>query len=354
MQPNVQKGRGANSNESGRFEDWTRTRVEDDWYDEPLPPQKTTVEIDNARTVIAHNRSPDLPFDRSINMYRGCEHGCSYCYARPSHTYLGLSAGLDFETRLFAKIDAAEQLRNELNAPAYRCQTIALGANTDPYQPIEKRYRLTRQILEVLLEHRHPVTITTKSASILRDIDILSQMAKKNLVGVNLSITTLDSELSRLMEPRASAPHSRIKAVAGLAQESIPVTIFFAPVIPGLNEHEMESILEKSAQVGARGADWTMLRLSHEVRQLFEQWLQYAYPSKQSKIMSLIRQVRGGKENSTEFFERMRGTGPIADLIHQRFQAATKKYGLNRSPIELDVTQFRKIQQGSVQLSLFD
>lgn len=354
MQPNVQKGRGASSNESGRFEDWTRTQVEDDWYDEPLTPRKTTVEVDNARTVIAHNQSPDLPFDRSINMYRGCEHGCSYCYARPSHTYLGLSAGLDFETRLFAKIDVADQLRNELNAPAYRCQTIALGANTDPYQPIEKRYRLTRQILEVLLEHHHPVTITTKSASILRDIDVLSQMAQMNLVGVNISITTLDSELSRLMEPRASAPHSRIKAVAELAQKSVPVTIFFAPVIPGLNEHEMESILKNSAEAGARRAEWTMLRLSHEVRQLFEQWLQYAYPNKQSKIMSLIRQVRDGKANSTEFFERMRGTGPIADLIHQRFQSATKKYGLNRSPIELDVTQFRKNQHGSVQLSLFD
>lgn len=354
MQRNAQKGRGAVSNDSGRFEDWTRTLVEDDWYDEPLAPQKTTVEIDKARTVIARNRSPDLPFDQSINMYRGCEHGCSYCYARPSHTYLGLSAGLDFETRLFAKTDAASQLRRELSAPAYQCRAIALGANTDPYQPIEKRYRLTRQILEVLLEHRHPVTITTKSASVLRDTDILSQMAGRNLAGVNMSITTLDSELSRLMEPRASAPHSRVRAVSELANAGVPVTIFFAPVIPGLNEHEMESILEAGAEAGARRAEWTMLRLSLEVRLLFEQWLQHAYPDKQSKIMSMIRQVRAGKLNSSEFFERMRGTGPIADLIHQRFQIATRRLGLNKSPVELDVTQFRNRRFSSEQLSLFD
>ena len=354
MQQTLQKGRGAPSNETGRFEDWTRTRTEDGWYNEPLPPQKTTVEVDRARTVIARNRSPDLPFDRSINMYRGCEHGCSYCYARPSHTYLGLSAGLDFETRLFAKIDVADELRKELNAPSYQCQMIALGANTDPYQPIEKQYRLTRQILKVFVEHRQPLTITTKSASVVRDIDLLSELARLNLVCVNLSITTLDSELSRLMEPRASAPHSRIRAVSQLSENGIPVTIFFAPVIPGLNEHEMEAILEAGSKAGARRAEWTMLRLSHEVRQLFEDWLEQAYPDKHTKIMSLIRQVRNGKENNSQFYERMRGTGPFADLIARRFEIAIRKYGLDRQPVELDVTKFRKVHNGRVQPSLFD
>ncbi len=354
MQPNLKKGRGAASNVSGRFEDWTRSAVDDGWYEEPLPPQQTWVEIDRARKVIAWNSSPDLPFDRSINMYRGCEHGCSYCYARPSHTYLGLSAGLDFETHLFAKTDVAAKLRRELESPSYQCDVIALGANTDPYQPIEKQHQLTRQILEVLLIYRHPLTITTKSASIVRDIELLSQLASLNLLGVNVSITTLDSKLSRLMEPRASAPHSRLKAVSQLAERGIPVTIFFAPVIPGLNEHEMESILKLSAQAGALRAEWTMLRLSHEVRDLFPQWLEQAYPDKKSKVMSLIRQVRGGKENSTDFFERMRGTGPIADLIQQRFQAAIKKYGLDRLPVEMDTSQFRSTSISGRQESLFD
>lgn len=348
------KGRGATSNSTSRFNEWQCSQDFDGWDNEPLPPMQTQVEIDRARTVIARNQSPDLPFDRSINMYRGCEHGCSYCYARPTHTYLGLSAGLDFETRLFAKVDAPTQLRRELQAPAYRCQAIALGANTDPYQPIEKRYQLTRQILEVLLEHRHPLTITTKSASVVRDIDLLAELAQLNLVSVNLSITSLDAKLSRKMEPRASAPHSRIKAVSKLSDRDIPVTIFFAPVIPGLNEHELESILRVCASAGARRAEWTMLRLSSEVRQLFQEWLCEAYPDKASKVMSLIKEVRGGRENSVNFFERLRGTGPIADLIQQRFQVALKKYGLDELPVELDVSQFRKASLNKIQVSLFD
>ncbi len=352
--PGTQKGRGAVSNESGRFNEWQHSHDDDGWDNEPMPPMKTHVEIDWARTVIARNQSPDLPFDRSINMYRGCEHGCSYCYARPSHTYLGLSAGLDFETRLFAKVDVAEQLRKQLRAPSYQCEPIALGANTDPYQPIEKQYQLTRQILEVLLEFRHPLTITTKSASNLRDLDLLSELSRANLVSVNFSITSLDSALSRRMEPRASAPHSRIKAVSQLSQNDVPVTIFFAPVIPGLNEHEMESILKVCAQAGARRAEWTMLRLSSEVRQLFQEWLLEFYPDKKAKIMSLIRQVRGGRENGVHFFERMRGTGPVADLIQQRFQLAIRKYGLDESPITLDRSQFRTIPVRQVQVSLFD
>ncbi len=353
-EPLLKKGRGAASNASGRFEEWTRSEVDDGWYDEPLLPQPTQVEIDHARRVIARNSSPDLPFDRSINMYRGCEHGCSYCYARPSHTYLGLSAGIDFETRLFAKTGVAARLRQELSAAAYRCQPLALGANTDPYQPIEKKYQLTHEILEVLLEYRHPLTITTKSASVVRDIDLLSDLARLNLLCVNLSITTLDARLSRLMEPRASAPHRRLKAIAQLSEREIPITIFFSPVIPGLNEHEMESILEVGAQAGARRAEWTMLRLSHEVRELFQEWLRQAYPDKASKVMSLIRQVRGGKEIGSEFFERMRGTGPFAELIQQRFQGAVKKFGLDGSPVELDVTQFRGSSCGARQATLFD
>ncbi len=347
------KGRGTSSNETGRFEDWTRIPVEDGWYNEPLPLLKTSVEFDSSRTAIAYNQSPDLPFDRSINMYRGCEHGCTYCYARPSHTYLGYSAGLDFETRLFAKPDVAERLRKEISAHKYQCRMIALGANTDPYQPIERKFGLTRQILDVLLEHRHPVQITTKSASVVIDIDILSEMAGLNLASVNFSVTTLDSKLSRTMEPRASAPHSRIKAISQLAQSGIPVTIFFAPVIPGLNEHEMESILKTCADAGARRAEWTMIRLPQEVRELFQEWLATSYPDKASHVMSLIRQVRGGKDNSSHFFERMRGTGPVADLIAKRFLIAIKKYGLDNPPTEYDSTQFRKSVIESVQATLF-
>ena len=348
------KGRGAVSNQTGRFEDWARVDFDDGWVPEELPPLKTTVEADRAKTVIAHNQSPDLPFDQSINMYRGCEHGCPYCYARPSHTYLGYSAGLDFETRLFAKFDVADRLREQLAARSYRCRSIALGANTDPYQPIERTHRLTRQILEVLLEHRHPVHITTKSASIVRDTDLLVELADRNLVNVNISITTLDSGLSRRMEPRASAPHSRLKAVSQLSQNGIPITIFIAPVIPGLNEHEIESILESSAQAGARRAEWTMIRLPLEVRDLFQEWLKENYPDREARVMSLIRQVRGGKESSSDFFERMRGTGLIADLIQKRFMIAIRNLGLDRAPVELDVSQFRKTVSGTVQATLFD
>ena len=350
----TQKGRGAGSNRSGRYEQWNRTVAVDDMPDDGLVPKlKTTVEVDTSRSAISRNSSPDLPFDRSINMYRGCEHGCVYCYARPSHTYLGYSAGLDFETKLVMKPDVAQRLREEINKPSYQCQAIALGANTDPYQPIERKFELTRGILEVLREHSHPVTITTKSASVVSDLDLLSVMAERNLVNVNVSVTTLDSKLSRTMEPRASAPHSRIRAISELSKSGIPVTIFVAPVIPGLNEHEIESILEVCAQAGARRAEWTMIRLPLEVRELFQEWLENNYPTKSARVMSLIRQVRGGRENSSDFFERMRGTGLVADLIHKRFMSALRKYDLDREPVELDVTQFRKENSGGVQLSLF-
>lgn len=348
------KGRGVVTNRTGRFHSWDWEEFDDGWYHEELPEFKTMVETDAARSAIARNQSPDLAFDQSINMYRGCEHGCPYCYARPSHTYLGFSAGLDFETRLLAKIDVAERLRAELSARSYRCRPIALGANTDPYQPIEKKLRLTRQILEVFLEFRHPVQITTKSASIIRDIDIVSRLAELGLVSVNISVTTLDPKLSRRLEPRASAPHSRLRAISQLSRSGIPITIFLAPVIPGLNDHELENILESCAASGARRAEWTMIRLPLEVADLFQEWLREYFPSRENKIMSLVRQVRGGANNNSEFFERMRGTGPIAELIHKRFMVAIRKFHLDSPPVELEVALFRDPDCGSVQLSLFD
>ena len=348
------KGRGVGSNRTGRFESWSRDDSDiDEWDEEFLPRLKTTVEFDSAKTAIAHNRSPDLPFDQSVNMYRGCEHGCPYCYARPSHTYLGYSAGLDFETRLMAKIEVAERLREEISRPSYKCKTIALGANTDPYQPIERKYRLTRKILEVLLEFRHPVQITTKSASIVRDLDLLSQLAALNLLEVNVSVTTLDAALSRAMEPRASAPNKRLKAITELAQNGIPVTIFVAPVIPGLNDHEIESIIEKCAQAGAHRAQWTMIRLPQEVNELFHEWLDSNFSTKAAKVMSLIRQVRDGRENTSEFFERMRGTGPFADLIDKRFAIAKRKFGLDSTPFKPDTSQFNHTPSAYVQADLF-
>ncbi len=350
----IPKGRGVVSNRTGRFEGWDNEEFDDGWYHEEFPAIKTTIQSDNARSVIARNQSPDLPFDQSINMYRGCEHGCSYCYARPSHAYLGYSAGLDFETKLFAKYDVAEKLINEITASSYQCQTIALGANTDPYQPIEKNLRLTRQILEVLLEYRHPLQITTKSASIVRDIDVLTELAQLNLVNVNISVTSLDASLTRRLEPRASAPHSRIKAVSQLSQHQIPITIFVAPVIPGLNDHEIEAILESSAQAGARRAEWTMIRLPLEVADLFQEWLKEYCPDRETRVMSLIRQVRGGRTNRSDFFERMRGTGPIAEMIQKRFMKAIRNFGLDLPPVELEAAQFRKTVTGGVQMSLFD
>ena len=347
------KGRGTASNLTGRFEDWQRNQVYDGWHVEEETPLRTSVEIDSSKTVIARNQSPDLPFDCSINMYRGCEHGCVYCYARPSHTYLGYSAGLDFETKLLMKPDVAEKLKEEISKPSYRCSPIALGTNTDPYQPIERNYTLTRQILETLYEHRHPVTITTKSGLVVRDLDVLTEMAAMSLATVNISVTTLDSKLSRTMEPRASAPHKRIETIRKLADAEIPVMVFVAPVIPGLNEHEIESILEACAQAGARSATWTMLRLPLEVRDLFYEWLMVHYPDKAGRIQSLVRQVRSGQDSDSEFYSRMRGSGPVAELIQKRFDLAKLKYGLNQAMPELDIGQFRKSSAGQFQAALF-
>lgn len=336
------KGRGAGSNPEGRFERLTRDPCNDSWNaEEDIPPLKTTVRIEQCRTIITRNDSPDIPFEQSINPYRGCEHGCVYCYARPSHAYVGLSSGLDFETRLFAKTNAAKHLRAELAKPGYRCQSIALGTNTDPYQPIERRYRVMREILEVLAECRHPLSIVTKSALIERDLDLLAPMARERLVHVFLSITTLDRALARRLEPRAAVPERRLETVQQLAAAGIPVGAMVAPVIPGLSDHHMEEILEASHAAGARSADYVLLRLPHEVKDLFREWLARHAPLKAKHVMSLVRNARGGRDNDPRFGSRLRGSGSIADLIEDRFAVACRRLGFNLEERALAQDRFR-------------
>ncbi len=350
----LHKGRAVQSNRSGRFESWSREYcAPDDWDQAAASKAKVTVAVDAAKSAIARNQSPDLPFEQAVNMYRGCEHGCPYCYARPSHTYLGYSAGLDFETRLLAKTEIAQRLREEISKPSYVCKPITLGSNTDPYQPIERQYKLTRRVLEVLLEHRHPLQITTKSASIVRDLDLLAELAALELLEVNITLTTLDGDLSRAMEPYASSPQKRLKAIAELAQAGIPVTIFIAPVIPGLNDYEIETILQNCAAAGAVRARWTMIRLPQEVRQLFHEWVNERFPDQASKIFSLIRQVRAAAGNDSEFFSRMRGSGPVADMIDRRFEMAVRRFGLGQPPLQLDRSQFRHAPAAPLQAEIF-
>jgi DNA repair photolyase len=337
------KGRAARSNPAGRF---ARTLVEDfddGWYREATPDSiATRVEPEAARTVISRNDSPDVPFDQSINPYRGCEHGCIYCYARPTHAYLGLSPGLDFETRLFYKQDAAAHLRAELARPGYACSAIALGASTDPYQPVEKRLRVTRSILEVLLEHRHPCTVVTKGALVLRDLDLLTALASQRLTRVYLSITTLDAELKRTLEPRAAAPEARLKAVRELHAAGVPVGVLVAPVIPAVNDAEIEAIVERAAAAGATSAAYIPLRLPHEVADLFRDWLQAHLPERAAHVMALVQSMRGGRDNDPRFGERMRGAGEYAGLLAQRFALACRRNGLApREGGELDTTLFR-------------
>jgi DNA repair photolyase len=348
------RGRGVLSNAEGRFEPYVHGAVDDGWgvADEAPPPLKTTVQVDHARTVIVHQRSPDIPFEQSINPYRGCEHGCVYCYARPSHAYLGLSPGLDFETRLFAKPDAAKLLTEELRRPGYRATPIAFGTNTDPYQPVERRLGITRALVEVLAACEHPLTIVTKTALIERDLDLLAPMATKNLVQVFLSVTTLDRALARTLEPRAAAPLRRIQTIRAFAQAGVPVGVLAAPMIPALNDHELESILGACAQAGAREAGYTLLRLPHEVKNLFQEWLGIHMPDRAAHVMSLIRQVRGGRENDPNFGSRMRGTGEYAALLRNRFRLACRRLGLNRRSLSLDTTRFRPPATESPQLSL--
>jgi len=337
------KGRGATSNAVGRFERMGREQHDDGWgsLDEELPPLRTEVAIDASRSVIAYNTSPDLPFERSINPYRGCEHGCIYCYARPSHAWLGLSPGLDFESRLLAKPDAPALLRKELSKPGYRCKPIALGVNTDAYQPIEREYRITRGILEVLAECNHPVSLVTKSALVERDIDILAPMAAQGLALVFVTITTLDRKLARTLEPRAAVPERRLETLRRLAEAGIPTGVMTAPVIPSLNDSEMENILEAASRAGARQAGYVMLRLPHELAALFEDWLRLHYPLKADHVLSLIRQSRGNKDYDAAFHTRMKGQGIFAELIARRFRLACQRLGLNVGREKLDSLIFR-------------
>jgi DNA repair photolyase len=345
-QPAARKGRGAQSNRDGRFERLTHEAAPDGWDgtgEDDLPPLRTTVAPDTSRTVIARNESPDIGFDRSLNPYRGCEHGCVYCYARPTHAYLGLSPGLDFETRLFAKHDAPELLRRELGQPRYRPAPLALGTNTDPYQPIERNLQITRRVLEVLAECRHPVTITTKSALVLRDLDILAGMAAQNLARVAISVTSLDRALARALEPRAPAPARRLQAIRALGQAGVPVAVMVAPVIPALTDHELEAILQAAADAGASDAGYVLLRLPLEIKELFEEWLKAHAPLKAERVLSRIRALRGGKLNDANFGSRMTGSGVEAELLERRFALGCERFGLGRDRHKaLDVTAFQK------------
>ncbi|MBN8950356.1 MULTISPECIES: PA0069 family radical SAM protein [unclassified Rhizobium] len=347
------RGRGAGLNPSGRFEPQQREAFDDGWQSwEELPPFKTEVQVEKPRTAITRNESPDIPFDRSINPYRGCEHGCIYCFARPTHAYMGLSAGLDFESKLFAKPDAAKLLERELAKPGYKPRVIAIGTNTDPYQPIEKEWRIMRQILDVLNRANHPVAIVTKSALVMRDIDILKEMAAKNLVRVSLSVTTLDRKLARTMEPRAATPPRRLEAIQALNEAGIRTSIMVAPIIPALNDHEIERILDAGKAAGAQEASYVILRLPLEVSPLFRDWLLQHYPDRYRHVMSLIRSMRGGKDYDAEFGKRMKGAGPYAWQISRRFEMATRRLELTRRNIALRDDLFLPPDGSGVQLSL--
>ncbi|MGG7576543.1 PA0069 family radical SAM protein [Rhizobium sp. Nf11,1] len=347
------RGRGAGLNPTGRFETLQRETFDDGWQTlEELPPFKTVVQIEKPRTAITRNESPDLSFDRSINPYRGCEHGCIYCFARPTHAYMGLSAGLDFETKLFAKPDAAKLLERELAKPGYKVRVIAIGTNTDPYQPIEKEWRIMRGILEVLNKANHPVSIVTKSAMILRDLDILQEMAGKNLVRVGISVTTLDRKLARAMEPRAATPPRRLETIHALSEAGIQTAVMAAPLIPALNDHELERILESAKAAGATGASYVILRLPLEVSPLFRDWLLQHYPDRYRHVMSLVRSMRGGKDYDAEFGKRMKGAGPYAWQIARRFEMAARRFELTRRSVPLRDDLFVPPDGSGVQLSL--
>ncbi|MCL7997834.1 PA0069 family radical SAM protein [Brucella sp. 21LCYQ03] len=348
------RGRGAGINPTGRFEPTTRHEFDDGWETlEDLPAFKTDVQVEKPRTIITRNDSPDISFDRSINPYRGCEHGCIYCFARPTHSYMGLSAGLDFEAKLFAKPDAPRLLERELAKPGYQPKTIAIGTNTDPYQPIEKKWRIMREILEVLEAANHPVGIVTKSALVVRDIDILSRMAEKGLAKVALSVTTVDATLARTMEPRASTPTLRLQAIRKLTEAGIPTSVMMGPIIPGINDHEIERILDAAYAQGAREAGYVLLRLPLEVAPLFKDWLLRNYPDRYRHVMSLVRSMRDGKDYDAEWGKRMRGTGPYAWQIGRRFEISARKLGFNSKRIPLRTDLFEPVEKGGKQLSLF-
>ena len=336
------KGRGTVSNAVGRFEPQTREVFDDGWdaVEEELPKLRTELGIDSAKTIIARNKSPDIPFDRSINPYRGCEHGCVYCFARPTHAYYGLSAGLDFETKLFHKPDAASLLRKELSKPGYKPAVMALGTNTDPYQPVDRTVGLTREILQVLADFNHPLSIVTKSANVLRDIDILAPMAERGLASVYLSVTTLDPHLANKLEPRASTPSKRLKAIQTLAEAGIPTGAMTAPIIPAITDWEIERLIEAAAENGADRAGYVLLRLPLEIKSLVEEWLETHAPDKKERVLSLVRQTRKGKAYDSTWGKRLTGEGPYAEMIRNRFRLACKKHGLNRETFSHDTLQF--------------
>ncbi len=356
MAPVARKGRGACTNASGRFEPVIHEAVDDGWTDadQTPAPLRTTLTPEHARTIITRNTSPDIGFDRSINPYQGCEHGCIYCYARPSHAFMGLSPGLDFESRLFFKPEGARLLEQELSKPRYVCKRIHIGGNTDPYQPVERDLNITRDLLKVLQRFNQPFSIITKSVLIARDVDILGPMGRAGLTQAMISITTLDRALARTMEPRASTPAKRLEAIRKLADAGVPVGVGFAPVIPGLNDHELEAVLEAAARAGATSAMYVTLRLPLEIRTLFQEWLAEARPARAARVMSLIRQTRGGKDYDADWSQRMKGTGPVADLIAARFKAAVKRYGLDAGHPPLDISQFRVPASARSQRDLFD
>ena len=349
------RGRAALSNRSGRFEPYEIEAVTDGWTgDEDLPPLRTEVTDETPRSIITRNRSPDISFDRSINPYRGCEHGCIYCFARPSHEWLGYSSGLDFETRLVAKPAAPVLLEREMRAKSYQPAVIAIGTNTDPYQPLEKTRRIMRAVLEVLSAYRHPVAIVTKGTLIERDIDLLGEMGRAGLVRVGISVTTLDPELSRRMEPRVPAPKRRLETIRRLTEAGCPVRIMVSPVVPALTDHEMERILEAGADAGAVAASWIMLRLPHGVSALFREWLADHYPDRAARIMGRVRELHGGKDYDPDWGKRMTGEGIFAELVAQRFSVATTRLGLTRDLPPLRTDLFQPPARAGDQLSLFD
>jgi DNA repair photolyase len=352
---NFARGRGAQSNATGRYEGRVREAFDDGWTAEDAEPHQltTTVSPEKARTIITRNDSPDIGFDRSINPYRGCEHGCIYCYARPAHAYMGLSPGLDFESKLFFKPEAGRLLEKELSNPRYKPGVIHIGGNTDPYQPQERRLRVTRQVIEVLSRFNHPFSIITKSNLITRDIDLMGPMGRANLVRAAVSVTTLDRKLARSMEPRAATPERRLDAIRQLSEAGVRTTVMFAPAIPGLNDHELEAVLERAKAAGAVGAGYVALRLPLEIKDLFREWLETDHPDRARKVMSLVRQIRGGKDYDPEWGKRMTGAGPVADLLNKRFRLAATKLGLNERWGEMDLSQFRVPPKAGDQMSLF-
>ena len=348
-------GRGAQTNASGRYESLVQEAFDDGWteLDEPPRPLKTTLTAEKARTILSRNDSPDIGFDRSINPYRGCEHGCIYCYARPAHAYMGLSPGLDFESKLFFKPEAARLLERELSKRGYVPAPIHIGGNTDPYQPIERKLRITRSVIEVLDRFNHPFSIITKNALIVRDLDLLASMAERNLVRAAVSVTTLDRKLARAMEPRAATPERRIDALRRLAEAGVPASVSVAPIIPGLNDHEIERIVERAAAAGVRRAHFTVLRLPLEIKDLFREWLEAEQPDRAGRVMSLVRQMRGGKDYDPDWGKRMTGEGPVAELIAARFKVVCRRLALDLPRVAMDTAQFRIPPKSGDQMDLF-